>query len=71
MQIAPIATRFVLTTGHVDGQVPRYYTGRGGEGWLGAKAESFTYGEEAARRKAELLNRSTASHGFTFWVEAA
>lgn len=69
--ITPIITRFVLTTGHDRQGAPRYYTGRGGERWVGGRSEAFTFAETEAKRKAELLNRMSEVHGLTFWVEAA
>jgi hypothetical protein len=70
--IPALGDRYVLTTGfQKDGSGPFYYTGRGGEGWLGAKAEAFTYGYEAAARKAALLNRMREVHGQTFWLAGA
>lgn len=69
--IPPIlADRFCVTTGKNKGAAPLFYTGRAGEGWLGPRSEAFTMGEGEAKRKAEIFNRMTAAHGFTFWVVA-
>lgn len=71
LTVTPNASRYVLTTGWRKDGPPLFYTGRGGDGWIGPKAEAFTYGHAEAKRKAELLNRMSAIHGFTFWTEAA
>ena len=72
IQITPIVSRYVLTTGYHDGEAPQYYTGRGGENWLGAKPDAWTSLDgEAAKRKCETLNRLRAVHGFTFWIVAS
>lgn len=49
----------------------RFYTGRAGEVWVGARAEAFVMGEGEAARKAELFNRRSVLTGLTFEVEAA
>jgi hypothetical protein len=71
LNIPPMADRFVLTTGWNKQGEPQYYTGRGGEGWIGPRAEAFTMGEGEAKRKAEILNRMSEVHSFTFWIQAA
>ncbi len=46
-----------------------FYTGRAGDGWLGDKAEAFTYSREGAERKAAMFNENSRLHGYTFKVE--
>lgn len=47
----------------------KFYNGKAGQGWLGDRAEAFTYSENEAQRKANSFNGMTPIHGLTFSVE--
>jgi hypothetical protein len=60
------AARFLVRGLDNDGR-EAFYTGRAGDGWLGAKAEAFGYQTlDGARNRATGLNRHSELHGWRF-----